>query len=202
MLAQRSGSRSRRAVPDNFFAGRARRTRVVIPIGLAHPWSDGAPSQLADRGETDFSLEIRRSAAGVIPECARCATRTCCGSNPPFPCHTARAARQRQQLPGSFFSPENVTERTFVFKIGLNIAPPMWPFPRKLSIAAMSEALPRQEVLRRGRIAILDDEIPEMLPDLSGHGLSVTHNHPPRPIPEVTSSQKKTITAKITLFSE
>jgi DNA-binding NarL/FixJ family response regulator len=51
----------------------------------------------------------------------------------------------------------------------------MWPFPRKLSIAAMSEALPRQEVLRRGRIAILDDEIPERLPDLSGHGLSVTH---------------------------
>jgi DNA-binding NarL/FixJ family response regulator len=51
----------------------------------------------------------------------------------------------------------------------------MWPFARKLSIATMSESLPRQEVLRRGRIAILDDEVPEMLPDLSGHGLSVAH---------------------------
>jgi DNA-binding NarL/FixJ family response regulator len=51
----------------------------------------------------------------------------------------------------------------------------MWPFAKKTSITLMSEALPRQEVLRRGRIAVLDDEVPEMLPDLSGHGLAVTH---------------------------
>jgi CheY-like chemotaxis protein len=39
----------------------------------------------------------------------------------------------------------------------------------------MVEALPRAEILRRGRIAVLDDETPEMLQDLRDHGLSVSH---------------------------
>lgn len=39
----------------------------------------------------------------------------------------------------------------------------------------MKEALPRPELLRRGRIAVLDDEAPEMLQDLRDHGLVVGH---------------------------
>ena len=39
----------------------------------------------------------------------------------------------------------------------------------------MKAALPRAEILRRARIAVLDDEIPEMLQDLRDHGLAVTH---------------------------
>jgi len=48
-------------------------------------------------------------------------------------------------------------------------------FRKKSSIGAMNKALPRSEVLRRGRIAILDDEGPEMLQDLLKQGLAVTH---------------------------
>ena len=39
----------------------------------------------------------------------------------------------------------------------------------------MTDSLARSEVVRRGRIAVLDDEIPEMLQDLRGHGLSIDH---------------------------
>ncbi len=39
----------------------------------------------------------------------------------------------------------------------------------------MRQALPRAEILRRGRIAILDDDDPEMLQDLRNQGLSVIH---------------------------
>ena len=48
-------------------------------------------------------------------------------------------------------------------------------FRKRPSVATMSRALPRSEVLRRGRIAILDDEEPEMLQDLQKEGLAVTH---------------------------
>jgi DNA-binding response OmpR family regulator len=50
----------------------------------------------------------------------------------------------------------------------------MW-FQKAVPIADMKEALPRAEVLRRGRIAVLDDDTPEMLTDLRSHGLSVNH---------------------------
>jgi DNA-binding NarL/FixJ family response regulator len=39
----------------------------------------------------------------------------------------------------------------------------------------MDASLPRSELLRQGRIALLDDETPEMLKDLQGHGLSIDH---------------------------
>jgi len=39
----------------------------------------------------------------------------------------------------------------------------------------MKTTLPRAEVLRRGRVAVLDDESPEMLQDLLSHGLAITH---------------------------
>src|SRR6202051_2864327 len=51
----------------------------------------------------------------------------------------------------------------------------MWPFRKTASIAGMTDSLARSEVVRRGRIAVLDDEIPEMLQDLRGHGLSIDH---------------------------
>ena len=50
----------------------------------------------------------------------------------------------------------------------------MW-FRKAVSVADMKEALPRAEILRRGRIAVLDDETPEMLTDLRNHGLSINH---------------------------
>lgn len=50
----------------------------------------------------------------------------------------------------------------------------MWR-KKEFSIREMKEALPRAEILRRGRIVLLDDEIPEMLTDLRDHGLSVSH---------------------------
>jgi len=42
-------------------------------------------------------------------------------------------------------------------------------------MAEMKETLPRTEVLHRGRIAVLDDEVPEMLKDLCDQGLAVSH---------------------------
>jgi hypothetical protein len=51
----------------------------------------------------------------------------------------------------------------------------MFSFWRKPSVALMKDALPRTEILRRGRIAVLDDEKPEMLQDLRDHGLSIDH---------------------------
>lgn len=51
----------------------------------------------------------------------------------------------------------------------------MWTRFKRQSITEMRSPLPRLEVLRKGRIAVLDDEVPEMLPDLAGHGLSVMH---------------------------
>jgi CheY-like chemotaxis protein len=41
----------------------------------------------------------------------------------------------------------------------------------------MTKVLPRLELIRRGRIAVLDDESPEMLKDLRDQGLSVDHLH-------------------------
>lgn len=51
----------------------------------------------------------------------------------------------------------------------------MWLFRKKPSLTLMKGALPRTELLRRGRIAVLDDEAPEMLQDLRDSGLSVGH---------------------------
>jgi len=51
----------------------------------------------------------------------------------------------------------------------------VWPFRKLTSIASLTEPLPRTEIVRRGRIAVLDDETPEMLQDLRGHGLSIDH---------------------------
>jgi DNA-binding NarL/FixJ family response regulator len=51
----------------------------------------------------------------------------------------------------------------------------MWFQKKKTNIVEMKETLPRAEVLHRGRIAILDDELPEMLGDLRAQGLSVSH---------------------------
>ena len=48
-------------------------------------------------------------------------------------------------------------------------------FRRKRSIIDMSRSLPRADILRRGRIALLDDERPEMLDDLRNSGLSIDH---------------------------
>lgn len=39
----------------------------------------------------------------------------------------------------------------------------------------MQASLPRSEVIRRSRTAILDDETPEVLPDLRSHGLSIDY---------------------------
>ena len=39
----------------------------------------------------------------------------------------------------------------------------------------MKGSLPRTELLRRGRIAVLDDEAPEMLKDLRDRGLTIGH---------------------------
>jgi DNA-binding response OmpR family regulator len=52
---------------------------------------------------------------------------------------------------------------------------PVWPFPKRQRLTEMSSPLDRVELLRRGRIAILDDESPEMLEDLRKQGLSVDH---------------------------
>jgi hypothetical protein len=51
----------------------------------------------------------------------------------------------------------------------------MWPFRNKTSLALIKGTLPRVELLRRGRIAVLDDEAPEMLQDLRDRGLSIGH---------------------------
>jgi DNA-binding NarL/FixJ family response regulator len=48
-------------------------------------------------------------------------------------------------------------------------------FSKRQAISAMTAVLPRAEILRRGRIAVLDDEPPEMLQDLRDQGLSVDH---------------------------
>lgn len=54
----------------------------------------------------------------------------------------------------------------------------MWPFAKKqVNLEALSKPLARDELLRRGRIAVLDDEEPEMLKDLRGYGLSVDLIH-------------------------
>lgn len=51
----------------------------------------------------------------------------------------------------------------------------IWPFPKRSGVKQMTEALPRSEILRRARIAILDDDTPEMLEDLRNTGLSIDH---------------------------
>jgi DNA-binding response OmpR family regulator len=43
------------------------------------------------------------------------------------------------------------------------------------ALTEMKRTLPRAELLRRGRVAILDDEAPEMLQDLINQGLAITH---------------------------
>jgi DNA-binding NarL/FixJ family response regulator len=48
-------------------------------------------------------------------------------------------------------------------------------FRKPKPVSSMRASLPRSEVIRRSRIAILDDEMPEVLPDLKNHGLSVDH---------------------------
>ena len=51
----------------------------------------------------------------------------------------------------------------------------MWFGGRKQHVSGMTKALPRQDLIQRGRIAVLDDETPEMLKDLRDNGLSVDH---------------------------
>lgn len=51
----------------------------------------------------------------------------------------------------------------------------MWFCRKKPRLLDMKDTLPRAEVLRRGRIAILDDEMPEMLKDLRDQGLNIAH---------------------------
>jgi len=51
----------------------------------------------------------------------------------------------------------------------------MWFRSSRLSIEQLDEPLPREELLRRARVVVLDDEAPEMLQDLRGQGLSITH---------------------------
>ncbi len=50
-----------------------------------------------------------------------------------------------------------------------------WSRRVRTPVPALPAPLPRTELLRRGRVAILDDETPEMLQDLLGEGLAVTH---------------------------
>ncbi len=50
-----------------------------------------------------------------------------------------------------------------------------WLFEKRFSLEQMSTELPRSEVLRRGRVVILDDEVPEMIADLKRQGLAVEH---------------------------
>lgn len=54
----------------------------------------------------------------------------------------------------------------------------MWPFKKTkkpLTLSGMTTPIERTEILRRGRVVILDDERPEMLEDLKQYGLSVDH---------------------------
>ena len=51
----------------------------------------------------------------------------------------------------------------------------MWFSNTKPTVEQMTDALPRAEVLRWARVAVLDDEAPEMLQDLQGQGLAITH---------------------------
>jgi DNA-binding response OmpR family regulator len=51
----------------------------------------------------------------------------------------------------------------------------MWFTSKRTSIERLTEPLPRAEVLRRARVAVLDDETPEMLQDLRAQGLAITH---------------------------
>jgi hypothetical protein len=51
----------------------------------------------------------------------------------------------------------------------------MWPFTKEVDLDKLTEELPREELLRRARCVILDDQSPEFLSDLQGHGLAVEH---------------------------
>jgi len=48
-------------------------------------------------------------------------------------------------------------------------------FKKNSTLAEMKERLSRDELLRRGRIAVLDDDRPEMLKDLQDQGLAIDH---------------------------
>ena len=50
-----------------------------------------------------------------------------------------------------------------------------WIFGKKPSLEQMTSELPRAEVLRRGRVLVLDDQEPEMLADLKRQGLAIDH---------------------------
>lgn len=46
---------------------------------------------------------------------------------------------------------------------------------RKPSLEQLSVELPRAEVLRRGRVVLLDDEVPEMIADIRQQGVAIDH---------------------------
>ncbi|NOK07688.1 hypothetical protein [Corallococcus exercitus] len=50
-----------------------------------------------------------------------------------------------------------------------------WFSGKKPSLEQMTAELPRAEVLRRGRVVILDDEAPEMIADIRRQGVAVDH---------------------------
>jgi len=51
----------------------------------------------------------------------------------------------------------------------------MFGWFEKKTIASISQKLPRAELVRRSRILIIDDEIPELINDLKGARFSVDH---------------------------
>lgn len=51
----------------------------------------------------------------------------------------------------------------------------MWPFKRKFKIETLAAALPREELIRRSRILVIDDERPELIDDLQRAHFSVDY---------------------------
>ncbi len=51
----------------------------------------------------------------------------------------------------------------------------MWPFSRKLTIDSLAATLPREELIRRSRILVVDDERPDLIDDLQQAHFSVDY---------------------------
>ena len=67
----------------------------------------------------------------------------------------------------------------------------MWPFSEKKTIACISQKLPREELIRRSRILIVDDEAPELLSDLQKAHFAVDH------VPDINGSNLDLIDKKL-----
>src|SRR5687768_14438088 len=59
----------------------------------------------------------------------------------------------------------------------------MWPFSRKLRIETLNAALPREDLIRRSRILVIDDERPEIIDDLQRAHFSVDY------VPDITKDE-------------